>query len=221
MSSWKEEQFSPDNPLREIGGLRAGAGGNYQQESSMSDGFAKRRSTGGDDAGSYSDTTALLGNNSSSSNNNNEKTSSHRANNVDRQEESGVLTINHNHRHEIVDDNSSWRQQAVLKWQTFKASLTRENLILLGYVIAVIFIGTGNRVTFKLMQYSTINYGYFISQLTTFIYVPINFAVIGLKLLFTNDITPDQRDFPWYKFLVMGALDSMQGLLIVVGGLYV
>src|SRR3989338_9097763 len=99
--------------------------------------------------------------------------------------------------------------------------LKRESLVLLAYLVCLVLIGTSNRVTFKLMQYSAINYSYFLSQLTTFVYLPVNFGVVLFKLLFTTDITADQRDFPWYKFLVMGTLDSMQGLLIVVGGVKV
>jgi len=58
-----------------------------------------------------------------------------------------------------------------------------------------------------------VNYSYFISQLTTFVYLPVNFIAIIIKvictslcflcsrvqLLFTNHITKDQRDFPKYK----------------------
>lgn len=84
------------------------------------------------------------------------------------------------------------------------------------------------------MQYSMMNYGYFISQITTFIYLPVNFLVVMIKLLFTDHITremctpsliscPDLSlvEFPKWKFIVMGFFDSLQGLLIVVGGLYV
>lgn len=96
------------------------------------------------------------------------------------------------------------------------------------------------------MQYPLINYGYFISQFTTFIYLPVNFIVILLKLAFTDDISEQSCmsfnlcntyldvhsiyflfvyfiivAFPKWKFAVMGLLDSLQGLLIVIGGLQV
>eukprot|EP01112_Ceratiomyxa_fruticulosa_P021642 TRINITY_DN768_c0_g1_i1.p1 TRINITY_DN768_c0_g1~~TRINITY_DN768_c0_g1_i1.p1 ORF type:complete len:517 (+),score=83.99 TRINITY_DN768_c0_g1_i1:1275-2825(+) len=102
-----------------------------------------------------------------------------------------------------------------------KRTFRGQNAMLLFYLVGVVLIGTTNRVTFKIMQYSTINYGYFDSQFTTFVYLPINFAVIFFKINFTKTITPEMRRFPTYKFLVMGFLDSLQGLLIVVGGLYV
>jgi len=51
--------------------------------------------------------------------------------------------------------------------------------------------------------------------------VPINFAVIFFKIFMTKSITPEMRSFPKYKFAVMGLLDSLQGFLIVVGGVQV
>ena len=100
-------------------------------------------------------------------------------------------------------------------------SVSKEKLLLGIYVVLVVLVGTGNRVSFKLMQYSIINYTYFVSQLTTFIYIPVNGFVLIMKLLFTNDITPEMKAFPKKKFLVMGFLDSLAGLLIVVGGRHV
>lgn len=94
-------------------------------------------------------------------------------------------------------------------------------VLLFIYVVLCVIFGAANRVSFKLMQYPLINYGYFISQFTTFIYLPVNFVVILLKLLFTDDISEQSLAFPKWKFAVMGFLDSMQGLLIVVGGLQV
>ncbi|KJE93331.1 hypothetical protein CAOG_04137 [Capsaspora owczarzaki ATCC 30864] len=85
-------------------------------------------------------------------------------------------------------------------------------------LLTVVLIGTTNRVTFKIMQYGNTNYMYFVSQFTSFIFIPIFFAVILFKRLFTNDITPDQLAFPKYKFAVMGGLDTLQGLFITVGG---
>ena len=108
------------------------------------------------------------------------------------------------------------------------------------YLLLVVVVGTANRVTFKIMQYATINYAYFDSQATILIYVPyvtssplsmlplpaplfspslyslsnilcsINFAIIFFKMFFTKSITPEMRSFPKYKFAVMGFLDSLQ-----------
>ena len=84
-------------------------------------------------------------------------------------------------------------------------------ILLFIYVVLCVVFGAANRVSFKvnqfvnssfyffnfsfvsltfqLMQYPLINYGYFISQFTTFIYLPVNFVVILLKLVFTDDIS--------------------------------
>eukprot|EP01137_Pigoraptor_chileana_P008059 Opistho-2@54385 len=106
------------------------------------------------------------------------------------------------------------RKQGVLEKLKISPSSFRLGLLL----VAVVLIGTTNRVTFKIMQYASINYSYFDSQFTTFMYIPISFIVIWIKIRFTNDITPEQRSFPQYKFAIMGFLDSMAGLLSVVGG---
>jgi len=71
------------------------------------------------------------------------------------------------------------------------------------------------------MQYSMMNYGYFLQQITTFIYLPVNFFIILVKLTCTEDITAEMLAFPQWKFLIMGFFDSLQGLLITVGGLNV
>ena len=98
------------------------------------------------------------------------------------------------------------------KWYHFQFS--RANVILAFYLVAVILVGTGNRVSFKIMQNSIFNYTYFVSQLTTFIYIPVNGFACILKLLLTNDITPEMRAFPLRNFAVMGVLDSLAGLII-------
>jgi len=121
-------------------------------------------------------------------------------------------TVSLNLREESFDFRTQLRN-----WMTEK----KDHLTLGFYLVSVILIGTGNRVSFKIMQYATINYGYFISQATTFFFIPLNFIIIALLLAFTNKITPEMRAFPQYKFAVMGLLDALQGLLIVVGGLYV
>lgn len=102
-----------------------------------------------------------------------------------------------------------------------RTKMTKDNLVKVGLLVFVIVIGAVNRVTFKVMQYGSYNYSYFISQFTTFVYLPVNFTVIFFKLCFTNQIDAEQRAFPKWKFFVMGLMDSLQGLLIVVGGVQV
>jgi len=49
--------------------------------------------------------------------------------------------------------------------------------------------------------------------LTTFIYIPLSFAYIWPMVMWGNQITPEQRQIPWYKFAVMGVLDGIAGLM--------
>lgn len=57
-------------------------------------------------------------------------------------------------------------------YQKLRGKLRGQNAVLAGYLVLVVIAGTTNRITFKIMQYSTINYAYFDSQITTFFYVP-------------------------------------------------
>lgn len=96
--------------------------------------------------------------------------------------------------------------------------LNPKNSFLLLLTIALILIGTTNRVLFKKMLIPMYNYPYFISQLTTTVYIPIFWPVVWGLMLFTSRITPDMRAFPIWKFFVMGALDAGSGVLMIFGG---
>merc|ERR1719146_183363 len=52
---------------------------------------------------------------------------------------------------------------------------------------------------------------------TTFVYIPLSFAYILPVLKWGKAITQEQRDIPRYKFAIMGALDSMAGIMQVFG----
>lgn len=108
-----------------------------------------------------------------------------------------------------------------MKNQKKKGFVLGNNVLLLIYVIMAIISGTANRVSFRLMQYAMGNYSYFLSQLTTFAYLPVNFTIILIKLLLTNNITDEMTRFPKWKFIVMGIFDSLSGLLMVVAGVFV
>ena len=57
------------------------------------------------------------------------------------------------------------------------------------------------------------NYPYYLNTLTTFIYMPVLFAYIIPMMYFGTAITPEQRAIPQHKFAVMGALDSLAGVM--------
>jgi hypothetical protein len=84
--------------------------------------------------------------------------------------------------------------------------------------LALILVGTANRVFFKKMLIPMVNYPYFISQLSTTVYIPIFWPVVWALMLFTSRVTPEMRKFPLWKFLVMGALDATAGVLMIFGG---
>lgn len=50
--------------------------------------------------------------------------------------------------------------------------------------VVMIFVGTGNRVFMKLQTYPMYNYPFFLTMLSTFIYVPVCFLYIIPMLAF-------------------------------------
>eukprot|EP01104_Vermistella_antarctica_P015975 TRINITY_DN5354_c0_g1_i1.p1 TRINITY_DN5354_c0_g1~~TRINITY_DN5354_c0_g1_i1.p1 ORF type:complete len:520 (+),score=90.27 TRINITY_DN5354_c0_g1_i1:296-1855(+) len=99
----------------------------------------------------------------------------------------------------------------------WKAFLDPKNSFMLILLILLVIFGTSNRVFFKKMTNAMINYPYFLSQLTTFVYLPIFWPIVWYSM-FSGAITAEQREFPLWKFLVMGGLDSTAGLLMLFGG---
>lgn len=81
------------------------------------------------------------------------------------------------------------------------------------YFLLMLLFALGNRVFGRLQVYPMHNYPLMLSLLMVAIYVPVCFAYIIPALYFTNNITQEQRDIPKYKFAVMGAYDSLAGLL--------
>jgi hypothetical protein len=64
------------------------------------------------------------------------------------------------------------------------------------------------------------NYPYFLTQVTTLVYIPIFFGVVAYEMAFTNYITPEMRAFPKLKFLWMGCFDALAGIFMVFGGVH-
>ena len=64
------------------------------------------------------------------------------------------------------------------------------------------------------------NYPYFLSQFTTFAYLPVFGAVVWYQFRFTNSITDEMTSFPKRKFFVMGVFDALSGVLALFGGVY-
>jgi len=89
-------------------------------------------------------------------------------------------------------------------------------LIALGLLIS----STGNSVWFKKMSNKMYNYSYFLSQFSSFIYLPIFFGVVAYEIKFTNFITPEMREFPKRKYLFMGLFDALSSILMLFGSVH-
>lgn len=61
---------------------------------------------------------------------------------------------------------------------------------------------------------------FFLSNLTTFIYLPIFGVIVGYTLKYTNLITPEMLAFPKRKYLWMGCFDALSGICMLFGGLH-
>eukprot|EP00475_Leptophrys_vorax_P045079 TRINITY_DN9261_c0_g1_i1.p1 TRINITY_DN9261_c0_g1~~TRINITY_DN9261_c0_g1_i1.p1 ORF type:complete len:546 (-),score=120.91 TRINITY_DN9261_c0_g1_i1:72-1709(-) len=79
----------------------------------------------------------------------------------------------------------------------------------------------GNAVFFKKMINKLPNYPYFLSQWTTFVYLPVFWAIVAYQyFLVPGSITAEMLRFPLYKFFVMGCMDSTSGVLGLLGGVH-
>ncbi|EFA83226.1 putative transmembrane protein [Heterostelium album PN500] len=111
---------------------------------------------------------------------------------------------------------SGWKE----KLRSFgRSMLKKEMLTVLIYSVCYVISGVINSILLKLTMNSFQNYGFFLNQLTNYGFIPIFGAVVAYKIMFTNDIPQETRDFPKYKFLIMGALDAVTGYFVVIGGI--
>jgi drug/metabolite transporter (DMT)-like permease len=89
----------------------------------------------------------------------------------------------------------------------------KEDGNLVVYFLLMLVFALGNRVFGRLQTYPLHNYPIFLSMILCLVYVPVCFAYIIPAIMFTTNITDEQRQIPKYKFAVMGAYDSLAGLL--------
>lgn len=79
--------------------------------------------------------------------------------------------------------------------------------------IAMVLIGTGNKI-FQVLQFIPMyNYPLFVNVLTTFMYVPLSAAYVYPMMKWGSQITPEQQAVPKRVFAVMGILDSIAGIM--------
>lgn len=102
--------------------------------------------------------------------------------------------------------------------ERIKASASPAMMRMAFYTVAYVLAGVVNSIYLKKLMNNFNNYAFFLNQLTNYGYIPIFGSVVLYELKFTKLITKDQRDFPWYKFFIMGALDAVNGYIVVIGG---
>eukprot|EP01096_Ripella_sp_DP13-Kostka_P013751 TRINITY_DN601_c0_g1_i1.p1 TRINITY_DN601_c0_g1~~TRINITY_DN601_c0_g1_i1.p1 ORF type:complete len:525 (-),score=217.52 TRINITY_DN601_c0_g1_i1:76-1527(-) len=126
----------------------------------------------------------------------------------------------HDHEHEEEQKPKSFLEK--MMWtcgckKPMSEYMKPDTTLVLGLMVAVVIVGTANRVLFRKMLYPMANYAFFTNQLTSFIYIPVFWPVVW-TLMWAGKITKEMREFPWWKFVVMGMLDSLAGLLMTFGG---
>lgn len=79
--------------------------------------------------------------------------------------------------------------------------------------ISMLVFALGNRIFGRLYTFPMHNYPIFMNLLSTFYFIPICYFYIVPMIYFTDTITKEQRAIPKYKFAVMGAYDSIAGIM--------
>mmetsp|Transcript_33496 Transcript_33496/g.96155 ORF Transcript_33496/g.96155 Transcript_33496/m.96155 type:complete len:487 (-) Transcript_33496:327-1787(-) len=82
------------------------------------------------------------------------------------------------------------------------------------YAFCLLVASLGNQVYFKRMTSAMPNYGWYLTQLSTFVYVPI-FAVLA-----GTGVVQSAKPGLLFKFAMMGVFDGLSGTLMVLGGVH-
>jgi CRT-like, chloroquine-resistance transporter-like len=84
--------------------------------------------------------------------------------------------------------------------------------LIIAFFLMLIF-QLGNRIFGRLTTYPMHNYPIFMNIVSCAVYIPICFAYILPMTAYTNSISKEQQDIPKYKFAIMGAYDSLAGIM--------
>lgn len=84
--------------------------------------------------------------------------------------------------------------------------------LIVAFVLMLVF-QLGNRIFGRLQTYPMHNYPLFLNIVMIVIYIPICFIYVIPAQIWTNNITKEQTEIPKYKFAVMGAYDSLAGIM--------
>jgi len=122
-------------------------------------------------------------------------------------------------RNEKINDNSEYSLESNASIQTVFAGKVSVKIRIILILIVMIVFGVANSVLRKKMQnaFGT-RYVFFREELTNLMYNLYATAIVLFKLRFTNDITPEMRKFPIWKFAILGFFDGFADFLTSVGG---
>lgn len=98
------------------------------------------------------------------------------------------------------------------KKESMRQYLQRKKYLIF-YSFAFFLASSMNTIFFKKMTNSMVNYTWTVSQVSTAVYLPIFLCIVlaeGSPLC----------NIPWKYIMGMGALDSLAGVLTVIGGVY-
>eukprot|EP00434_Breviolum_minutum_P024620 symbB.v1.2.021741.t1/scaffold1878.1/size97411/2 len=99
------------------------------------------------------------------------------------------------------------------KWQPLQDWVLRKWQLIL-YTVLLLFASVGNTVFFKRMTNAMPNYGWYLTQLSTMIYVPFFACMAGTGITQQVDATLVK------KFAIMGVFDGLSGTCMVLGGVH-
>ena len=84
--------------------------------------------------------------------------------------------------------------------------------LIIAFFLMLVF-QLGNRIFGRLATYPMHNYPIFMNIVSCAVYIPICFAYILPMIAYTNAISKEQQEIPKYKFAIMGAYDSLAGIM--------
>jgi hypothetical protein len=86
------------------------------------------------------------------------------------------------------------------------------SILIIAFFLMLVF-QLGNRIFGRLATYPMHNYPIFMNIVSCAVYIPICFAYIVPMILYTKNISKEQQEIPKYKFAIMGAYDSLAGIM--------
>ncbi|CAK4671422.1 unnamed protein product [Aphanomyces euteiches] len=98
------------------------------------------------------------------------------------------------------------------------ALFSMHTLLVLGGILVLLAADVGERFTFKLMVDRMESYRYFLMQISTFLYIPPMFCIVGYKATQSDFIDEEVNEFPKYKFFIMAMLDLCHAVLLFIPG---